>query len=267
VISFRIFRFDPADAPGSAHRTYTLDVSEGTTVLDALHTIKETQDPTLSWRSSCRMAVCGSCGMYINGLPRLACQTQVLNLDSSVVTVGPLPNYAIVRDLVPDLAPLFDKHSAVKPYLLRHDSAEVDRPTGEFLQSVQELQAYEQFTYCIKCGLCVSACPTAATDPEFFGPQALAQAYRYCADSRDDGCHDRALALDRFHGPFQCHLAAACSEACPKGVDPALGIQLLKRLVVKDSFGVRHRAPSRVAPLATAYVAAENIPAPPPRTV
>jgi succinate dehydrogenase / fumarate reductase, iron-sulfur subunit len=269
-ITFRIRRFDPETDSAPSWQEYRLHVTEGMTVLEALHEIKAQQAPTLAWRSSCRMGVCGSCGMFINELPQLACQTQVLHLGTDVITVAPLPNYPNVKDLVPDLEPLIQKHAAIKPFIVHPNSQEMDVPTGEFLQTAKEREAFSQFTYCIKCGLCLAACPTVATDPLFLGPQALAQAYRYTADNRDCGLQERLEAIDRFHGPYQCHLAGACSQACPKGVDPAFGIQLLKRTLVLDSigFGKKKSSVAKVRPLAPSGVvkAIEEF-APPPRTV
>ncbi|HEX6034327.1 MAG TPA: succinate dehydrogenase iron-sulfur subunit [Anaerolineales bacterium] len=267
-ITFRVRRFDPDADAAPFWEEYRLRVAEGMTVLEALHEIKAQQAPTLAWRSSCRMGVCGSCGMYINQMPQLACQTQVLHLGTDVVTVAPLPNYPNVKDLVPNLEPLIEKHAAIKPFVIHNNSQEMETPTGEFLQTPEEREAFSQFTYCIKCGLCLAACPTVATDPLFLGPQALAQAYRYTADNRDCGLGERLEAIDAFHGPFQCHLAGACSQACPKGVDPALGIQLLKRTLVLDSFGFgkKKSALAKVSPLADVVKAIEEF-APPPRTV
>ena len=266
-ITFRVRRYDPEKDAAPRWEEHRLQVAEGMTVLEVLHAIKSGQDATLSWRSSCRMGICGSCGMYINGLPRLACQTQVLHLKSDVVSVAPLPNYPNVKDLVPDLQPLIEKHAAIKPFVILADAAEAEAPTGEYLQSPRERQAYSQFTICIKCGLCLAACPTVATDPLFLGPQALAQAFRYTTDNRDSGLHERLPALDAFHAPYQCHLAGACTEACPKGVDPALGVQLLKRTLVLNRLGLRRKKPAaRVAPLTSEPVPGEKY-APPPRTV
>lgn len=266
-ITFRIRRYDPDKDAAPHWEEYKINVHDGMTVLEALHEIKAEQAPTLAWRSSCRMGVCGSCGMFINNLPMLACQTQVLHLDSDVVTVAPLPNYDNVKDLVPNLEPLIEKHAAIKPFIIHPNSKEIDAPTGEFLQTPEQRDAYSQFTFCIKCGLCLSACPTVATDALFLGPQALAQAYRYTADSRDCGLKERLEALDVFHGPYQCHMAGACSQACPKGVDPALGIQLLKRTLVLDGFGFgkKEKQVSKVAPLADVVKQIEEF-APPPRT-
>jgi succinate dehydrogenase / fumarate reductase iron-sulfur subunit len=202
------------------------------TVLEGLKAIKETQSPTLAWRSSCRMGVCGSCGMFINGRPRLACNTQVAELGTSLVTVAPLPNFNTIRDLVPDLVPMIDAHAAAKPYIIRDDAAEQQQPTGEFWQSVHQLEEYLQFSYCIKCGCCMAACPTYATDPLYSGPMPLAQAHRYNADSRDGGFKARMEDLAGERGPWKCHFAGECSRVCPKGVDPARAIQLMKRELV-----------------------------------
>lgn len=267
-ITFRVRRFDPDTNSAPHWSEYRLDVHDGMTVLEALHQLKAEQEPTLAWRSSCRMGVCGSCGMFVNELPMLACQTQVLHLGTDVVTIAPLPNYDNVKDLVPDLAPLIEKHAAVKPYIIYLDQVEIDSPTGEFLQTPDQREEFSQFTHCIKCGLCLAACPTVATDPLFLGPQALAQAYRYTADNRDCGMKERISAIDILHGPYQCHLAGACSQACPKGVDPAFGIQLLKRALVLDNigFGKKKSSVTKIMPLVDVVKALDEF-APPPRTV
>jgi succinate dehydrogenase / fumarate reductase, iron-sulfur subunit len=267
-ITFRLWRYDP-DVDAAPHwEKYEVTVAPGITVLEALQHIKQQQEPTLAWRSSCRMGICGSCGMFINELPRLACQTQVLHLKSSEVTVAPLPNYPHVKDLVPDMMPMFEKHAAVRPYLIRPESNGNGEPSGELLQTPEEREEYGQFSICIKCGLCMSACPTLATDVHFLGPQPLAQAYRYTADSRDDGLQERLEALDAVHGPYQCHMAGACTMACPKGVDPAFAIQLLKRSLSLDALRLRRRKrPSAPVPLPTQYIASDEIAPPPPRTV
>ena len=250
-ITFRVRRYDPDVDSAPRWEEHKLNVHEGMTVLEALHEIKAEQAPTLAWRSSCRMGVCGSCGMYINSLPMLACQTQVLHLNADVVTVAPLPNYDNVKDLVPNLEPLIEKHAAIKPFIIQTKSKEIEEPTGEFIQSPEQRDEYSQFTFCIKCGLCLAACPTVATNPLFLGPQALAQAYRYTADNRDCGLKERLVAIDAFHGPFRCHMAGACSQACPKGVDPAFGIQLLNPAVVLYSigFGKKPSQEAKVMPM------------------
>lgn len=266
-ITFRIRRYQPESDAAPHWETYRLAVSEGMTVLEALHAIKNEQDHGLAWRSSCRMGICGSCAMYINQLPQLACQTQVLHLNTEVVEIAPLPNFPNVRDLVPDLDSLFQKHAEVQPYLIASDAPNGDLSV-EFLQTPEEREAYGQFSICIKCGICMAACPTLATDQDFLGPQPLAQAFRYNTDSRDNGFLQRLGVLDAVHGPFNCHLAGACTHACPKGVDPALGIQLLKREMVLRALNLRSRkTPAPQAALNSQYIPNEKIPPAPPRTV
>lgn len=248
-IKFRIQRYNPENGAAPHMDEFTIPVTRGTTVLDALFYIKENLDSSVAFRSSCRMAICGSCAMLMNNKPNLACHTQVEELKSDTVELKPTPNYRIIRDLVVDLTPLFEKHRKIKPYLIRAEAEELQKPTAEFQQSPEELDSYLQFSYCVKCGLCLGACPTAASDRQFTGPQALTQCFRYSSDSRDDGAKERFPAVDGEHGMYHCHLAGACSEACPKGVDPALAIQLLKRLRVRRSLGLgRKRRPAPLVP-------------------
>jgi succinate dehydrogenase / fumarate reductase iron-sulfur subunit len=234
TVTFLVRRYDPARAAPPRWERFAVQAETGMTVLDGLNRIKETLDATLVWRSSCRMGICGSCAMLIQGRPGLACNTQVRDVaERGALTVAPLPNFEIIRDLVPDLASLFEKHRSLSPFLVRPgEEAELERPTGEFAQTPEELLGILQFTSCIKCGACMAACPTLATDPEYLGPMPLAQAYRYCGDVRDGGWSARAAVAGRRHGAFSCHFAGECSSVCPKGVDPARAIQLLKRRLV-----------------------------------
>lgn len=215
---------------------YTVRANKYTTVLDALISVKEAQDSTLSVRYSCRMGICGSCGMVINGKPMLACQTHLFSLGSEEVSVGPMEGHPILKDLVVDMGEFFDKHRSVIPWLYVENAEEKFNPKSEYRQQRNELDYYLPFSYCIKCGLCVDACPVNNTKPGFLGPQALAQAYRYNSDSRDQGEKLRLGKIDTFEGVWGCEYAGACSEVCPKGVDPALAIQLLKLDVMKYSF-------------------------------
>jgi succinate dehydrogenase / fumarate reductase, iron-sulfur subunit len=248
-ITFRIRRFDPTADAAPHWDDFSLPYFVGMTVLDGLKLVKESRSASLAWRSSCRMGVCGSCGMFINGRPRLACNTQIAELGTSLVTVAPLPNFNIIRDLVPDLSPMFDAHVALMPYIIRDDPAELEEPSGEFWQSIEEVEHYLQFSYCIKCGCCMAACPTYATDPTYSGPMPLAQSHRYNADSRDGGFRTRKKVLGGESGPWKCHYAGECSRACPKGVDPAKAIQLMKRDLVLDYLKLLRRGCP--APIAT----------------
>jgi succinate dehydrogenase / fumarate reductase iron-sulfur subunit len=236
-VIFRIQRYNPEkDAQPHMH-DFVILTKRGLTILDGLIFIKENLDSTLAFRTSCRMGICGSCGMLINNFPRLACHTQIEECHSKIIIIKPLPNASIIKDLATDLLPMFNRHSQTKPFIIRSDKEEMAEPTREYRQLPEEVEVYEQFSYCIKCGLCVAACPTAASDTKFLGPQALGQCYRYSSDNRDAGANDRMEIADSNHGVWRCHLAGACSEACPKGVDPALAIQLLKRKMAIQSLG------------------------------
>jgi succinate dehydrogenase / fumarate reductase iron-sulfur subunit len=227
-IVLNIYRGGPNQKPENSYDSYHVPVSRWTTVLDALIYAKERLDSSVAIRYSCRMASCGSCGMKINGIPRLACYTKISELGTHTITCEPLPNFPLIRDLVTDFQEFFDHHKRIQPYIQNlHPDPSIDK-LSEFEQTPQEVDEFLQFSYCIKCGLCYSACPTVATDTKFPGPQALAQAYRYFADSRDDAVEKRLSIIDDKHGIWRCHFAGSCSKVCPKGVDPALGIQMLR---------------------------------------
>ena len=267
-VNFHVTRYNPESDRAPYIKLYRIPAREGMTVLDGLHYIKKNLDPSLAWRYSCRMGICGSCGMLLNGQPTLACNTQILHIADTDLTVGPLPNFEIIRDLVPDLAIMFDKHRSLKPHIAHDDEAVLNDPTGEFYQSPEQLEAYLQFAYCIKCGCCMAACPTLATDLRYLGPMPLSAAQRYNEDTRDDGRRERNQQTGSAHGAFRCHYAGECSRVCPKGVDPAKAIQHLKRRLVLDYLHLSRRkkpcerlhGPGQGKPL-------PNIPAAPPKTV
>jgi succinate dehydrogenase / fumarate reductase, iron-sulfur subunit len=208
---------------------FEVPVQRWTTVLDALLYAKSYQDSSIGIRYSCRMASCGSCGMKINGIPRLACYTKISELAGSTITCEPLINFPHIRDLVTDFSQFFKHHKEMQPYIHNKNADIKDtRKLSEFKQSPEDVDKYLQFSNCIKCGLCYSACPTVATDTKFPGPQALSQVYRYYADTRDNAIKERLDIVDERHGIWRCHFAGSCSVVCPKGIDPALGIQLLR---------------------------------------
>ncbi len=227
-VEFRIKRYD-----GNRFywESYEIEAKRGMTVLEALYYVKENFAPDLAFRASCRMGRCGSCAVKINGKPRLACETQVLSLGSSV-KVEPLDNYAVIKDLVVDFEGFFKKHESVKPYLIR--DCDYENPV-ELRQSPKQLDKYYIFTLCIKCGACYSVCPAAATRDDYLGPAAMTAAYRFCADSRDEGRRVRTGILNGDNGVWRCHLAMECSEVCPKGVEPAKAVQLMRRAVAVDA--------------------------------
>lgn len=232
-ITLKVYRENRSQKTGSHYDTFEVPYKKWTTVLDALLYVKSYIDPSVAIRYSCRMASCGSCGMKINGIPKLACYTKISELETSIIECAPLSNFPIIRDLVTDFSQFFNHHKDMQPYLQAKDNLETDTNKGtfSFYQSPEDVDKYLQFSYCIKCGLCNSACPTVGTDLKFPGPQALAQQYRYFADTRDES-KNRLDIVDDRHGIWRCHFAGSCSKVCPKGVDPALGIQLLRSYVL-----------------------------------
>ena len=232
-IKLKVYRSIKNKKDDHHYDTYDIDVKRWTTVLDALLHAKFYIDNSIAIRYSCRMASCGSCGMKINGIPRLACYTKISEFENSTITCEPLSNFPQIRDLVTDFSMFFDHHRSVSPFIKNENIENLpdQKDLFSFIQSPAEVDKYLQFSYCIKCGLCYSACPTAATDVKFPGPQALAQLYRYFSDTRDQS-DDRLDSVDNKHGIWRCHFAGSCSNVCPKGVDPALGIQLLRSYVI-----------------------------------
>ncbi len=269
-IVFRVRRFDPAKDEEPYYEDFSVPVRPGMAVLDGLWWIKENVDAALAWRSSCRMGVCGACAMMINSRPGLACTTQILHVADKVLLLAPLPNFDIIRDLVPDLKPMLESHRKQMPWIVRDDQEEMLMPTDQYWQSHEDLDKYLQFSYCIKCGACMAACPVVATDSLFPGPQPLAQGYRYLVDSRDGAFNERKKMLSSELGPWSCHYAGECSAVCPKGVDPARAIQLMKRELVLDYLRLnkrRHKKPAGLLPREKRKGRREGIPEPPPFSV
>jgi succinate dehydrogenase / fumarate reductase iron-sulfur subunit len=234
-ILVKVLRANRIRADSVHYDTFDIPVQRWSTVLDALLYAKSYLDSSIGIRYSCRMASCGSCGMKINGIPRLACYTKISELEGNTIVCEPLSNFPHIRDLVTDFTQFFEHHKDMKPYIQNENALTSDMKLSEYKQMPEDVDKYLQFSYCIKCGLCYSACPSVGTDTKFPGPQALAQAYRYFADSRDTATKERLDTVDNRHGIWRCHFAGSCSVVCPKGVDPALGIQLLKRHLMSNS--------------------------------
>ena len=225
LVKFEVLRFRPESDKEPVFETYEVPCMEDWVVLDALNAIKDDIDPTLSHRWSCRMGVCGSCGMLVNGRPILTCAAFVRNY-TGTIRVEPLSNFPIVRDLVVDLESFIDKIKSVKPWIIR--KIEKDLADGEYRQSPAQLEEFKQFSMCINCALCYAACPVLASEPEFLGPAAIALAHRYNLDSRDEGNAERFKTLNDGDGLWGCSYANECSQVCPKHVDPAMAIQQAK---------------------------------------
>ncbi len=234
-VIFRIRRFDGEKSYWS---DFVVPAQKGMTVLEGLFYIKATYDGSLSFRASCRMGICGSCAIKINDKPRLACETQILQLNSTKIKIEPLDNFKVLKDLITEFEGFFAKHEAVKPYLIRKDESYAE--PVELIQKPEELQVYYDFSLCIKCGACFSVCPAAATREDYLGPAAIMAALRFCEDSRDQGKYERLRAVSEDNGVWRCHFAAECSEVCPKNLDPAKAVQKMRMssafYVIKNIF-------------------------------
>lgn len=232
-VTFKIYRFDPVSGGEPFYQNYELPVEKGQTVLDALNEIKAHQDGSLTFRRSCRSGICGSCAMQINGLNRLACETQLVQLKGKTVTVDPLPGFKPIKDLAVDMEPFYEKLRSVLPYLINPDPPPTDK---ERIQSPEDFQKIEVATSCILCGGCTSSCPSFWADKSYLGPAALVKAYRYIFDTRDDGFAERSGAINNKHGLWRCHTIMNCNDACPKHIFPTEGISHLKKKVVEEKY-------------------------------
>ncbi len=226
TIALEVARYRPEEESEPTFQTYEVPLRADWVVLDALNHVKDHVDGTLSYRWSCRMGVCGSCGMMVNGEPKLTCAAFLTDHAPGPIRVEPLRFFPVVRDLVVDVEDFMSKLKSVKPWLVRKQERAI--ADGEFRQTPQQLDTYKQFSMCINCMLCYSACPIVGLEPSFVGPAAIALARRYSQDSRDQGSRERLDILSEKGGMWECTFVGECSEACPKNVDPAGAIQQYK---------------------------------------
>ncbi len=232
-VELEILRYDPDTDQAPRMQTYRVPCQEDWVVLDAVNYVKDELDRSLSYRWSCHMAVCGSCGMMIDGEPRLSCKTFMRDLPDKI-RIEPLANFPIERDLVVVMDDFMDKLASVKPYLVAAEKKSVE--DGSYLQSPAQLKKFKQYTLCINCTLCYSACPQYAHNEGFVGPAALALAHRYNLDSRDVGRSARQDVVASNEGIWECSFVGACSDVCPEHVDPAGAIQQTKIASTLDYF-------------------------------
>lgn len=225
--TLRIYRHDPDLDSAGKYQNYQIELQPGQTVLMALYHILENVDKTIAFRASCRSAVCGSCGMRINGKNRLACETQLALLGDTVV-IEPLPHLPVLKDLVVDMTTFWDKYERVRPYLISLQAS----PEKERLQSPHDRKPIDEFIDCILCACCHSSCTMAWWDTEYLGPAALAKMYRFVADSRDEGALERLKIVANEEGVFRCHTLFNCTEECPKKISPTFAIQQMKKKVM-----------------------------------
>ena len=228
TIQLEIFRYHPDKDSEPRFQTYEVPYRDDWVVLDAINWIKDNVDGSLTYRWSCRMGVCGSCGMMVNGTAKLSCAAFLKHYYPGPIRVEPLNNFPVERDLVIVLEPFMEKLQAVKPYIIRQPGQERPVSDGEYRQTPAELAKYKQFSMCINCMLCYAACPVMGLEPEFLGPAAIALGMRYNLDSRDQGRGERMDVIASHEAIWQCTFVGECSVVCPKNVDPAGAIQQAK---------------------------------------
>ncbi len=234
TIDIDVLRYRPEEDDQPFWQRYTIAYDHDMSVLGALQSIKDELDGTLSFRWSCRQAICGSCGMMVNGDPKLSCQTFLRDLLPGPVKIEALAHLPIERDLVVSVEPFVKKLESVKPYIIAKAPRRLEQ--GEYLQTPQELEKFAQFSGCINCMLCYAACPQFGLKPDFLGPAAIALLHRYNADSRDGGSAVRMEILGQEEGVWSCTAVGYCSEVCPKHVDPANAVNQNKLNSAKDYF-------------------------------
>lgn len=230
-------------APVRRYQTFTVELPEHAVVLDALIAIREYQDESLAVRCACRSAICGSCAMWINGHANLACKSRLAEFtDGGVTRVESPPSMPVIRDLVCDMTPFWNKHLSVRPWL--EGRQPVPPPNEEYRVPNAAMEELIQEVSCISCGACLMDCESFAVNQDFLGPQALAKAYRYAADPRDAQTQERLGEYSGSGGIWDCTHCYECVVQCPKGVAPLEQILKLRRMAIDAGYtnnpGTRH---------------------------
>jgi succinate dehydrogenase / fumarate reductase iron-sulfur subunit len=225
--TLKILRFHPEKDEKPHWQEYHLEVEPSDRLLDALHQVKWYHDGTLAFRRSCAHGVCGSDAMTVNHVNRLACKVLMRDLGATV-TVEPLRGFPIVKDLVVDMEPFFEKYRSIKPYFI---SYEPEPPTEQY-QSPEERARFDDTTKCILCAACTSSCPSFWGNPDYVGPAAIVQAHRFIFDSRDEGANERLEVLNDRDGVWRCRTIFNCVGACPRDIDVTKAIGEVKKLLL-----------------------------------
>jgi fumarate reductase iron-sulfur subunit len=228
TMKLEIFRYRPEEENEPTFQTFEVPFLEDWVILDAINYIKDEIDGTLSYRWSCQMGVCGSCGMMINGVPKLSCAVFLKDYYPDKIRVEPLTGFPVERDLIFQMDDFMTKLTEIQPYIIRNKDEEKPLDEGEYLQTPAELARFKPYSMCINCMLCYAACPVYALDSTFIGPAAIALGQRYNMDSRDHGRDARQELIASHEGIWECTFVGECSAVCPKDVDPAAAIQRAK---------------------------------------
>ncbi len=226
-VTVKILRFDPEKDKKAHFETYELEADPLDRVLDVMNSIKWYKDGTLTFRRSCAHGVCGSDAMRINGRNRLACKVLVQDLGKKI-QLEPMLGFKIIKDLVVDMEPFFDKYKSIKPYLINYEEA----PSAERVQSPEEHELFDETTKCILCGACSGSCPPYWSNSEFIGPAAIVNAHRFIFDSRDQGSDERLGVLSEGEGVWRCRTVFNCTDACPRDIPVTKVIEQIKRVML-----------------------------------
>ncbi len=229
-IVLKIQRYNPETDKEPYFQEYSVEAAPNERLLDALMTVKRFHDGSLGFRKSCAHGVCGSDAMRINGKDGLACKTLIKELVSDagdIITVEPLQHLAIQRDLIVNQGEFFEKYREVKPFLINEEKVE----GKERIQSPEDRMVFDDTTNCILCGACYSACPVLDDNPDFIGPAAIAQAFRFNADSRDRGTDERLQILNSPNGVWSCDNHFKCTQACPRSILITKRINQTKKVI------------------------------------
>lgn len=231
TVTVRIQRFNPDVDKKPRLQAFQVTMEQDTTVLDALHKIKTEQDGSLTFRRSCRHAICGSCAMNVNGKNMLVCKTPLRTvLDRKQrVTIRPLPYLPIIKDLVVDRSSFWEQYLRVKPWLIPPENV----PEKEFRMTPEEVSALQKAETCIMCGACYSSCQVIAMTKKYIGPHALLKAFMRILDPRDSAPGERLADLAGGDGVYRCHTIFNCIDACPKNLNPTQAIETLRKLAQK----------------------------------
>lgn len=223
---FKIQRFDPQRDREPYFQEFRLETRPTDKLLDCLNRIRWEQDPSLAFRMSCGHGVCGSDGMKINGVCTISCQRLIRDYpEGGPITIEPLANFPVLKDLVVDMKVFFEKYRRVRPYLIPGG----DPPDKERIQSPEERRKFDEAIRCILCGSCTSCCPAvAASDNAFLGPAALLRAFRYLFDSRDEADKERLESLDNPEGIWGCKTHGVCTKVCPKEIPVTKDLAMVK---------------------------------------
>ena len=226
--TFKIQRFIPEKDKKPRYQEYQVELEATDRVLDGLNEIKWRQDGTLTYRRSCAHGVCGSDAMRINGRNRLACKLLIKDLPNHI-TIEPMLGFTVIKDLVVDLEPFFEKYRAIAPYLINDDAPPAE---SERLQSPEDRVRYDDGTKCILCAACTTSCPPFWANKDFLGPAAIVNAHRFIFDSRDQGAEERLAVLNTRNGVWRCRTVFNCTDACPRDIEITRAIEDVKRTLL-----------------------------------